>query len=86
MDAVKKKLLELEKLMQEYPLKLPLIKVAQFLGMNEEGLKAALTRGNVPFGFGYQKTDGGYRVFVIPSVPFYLWYTHTPGQMVLVND
>lgn len=86
MEAIKNKLRELEALMNEYPLKLPLVKVAEFLGMNEDGLKAALVRGNVPFGFGYQKADNGYRVFVIPSVPFYCWYTNTTGQMLLATD
>jgi hypothetical protein len=76
------KLKELEDLVNKYPHKLPLSEVAKFLDMNEEGLKAALMRGNVPFGFAYQKTDGAYRVFVIPSVTFYLWYTNTTPQMI----
>ncbi len=86
MEIVINKLKELESLMQQYPLKMPLAVVAKFLGMNDEGLKAGLTRGNIPFGFAYQKDDGGYRVIVIPSVKFYLWYTNTTGQMILAND
>lgn len=85
MNSVFKKLDELDRLVETYPQKIPLSEVAKFLDMNEEGLKAALMRGNVPFGFGYQKTDGAYRVFVIPSVTFYLWYTNCNAQMILKN-
>lgn len=83
MNEIKKKLEELEELVVKYPTKMPLKVVANFLDMNEEGLKAALTRGNVPFGFGYQKNDEGYRVLIIPTVTFYLWYTNCNAQMVL---
>lgn len=86
MDSVKKKLEDLEKLAEKYPSKLPLREVAEFLEMNEEGLKAALMRQNTPFGFAYQKEDGGYRVFVIPTVPFYLWYTNTNGRQIMSGD
>lgn len=86
MEIIKKQLTKLLDLVEKYPVKMPLSVVAEFLEMNEEGLKAGLMRGNVPFGFGYQKDDGGYRVFVIPSVPFYLWYTNTTGQMLLATD
>ena len=83
MDAVREQLKKLEELTQKYPTKLPLKVVAEFLEMNQEGLKAALARGNAPFGFAYQKADEGYRVMVIPTVTFYLWYTNTNAQMVL---
>lgn len=86
MEAIKEKLTELEELVAKYPTKLPLRAVAEFLEMNEEGLKAALMRGNAPFGFAYQKEDGGYRVIVIPTVKFYLWYTNTSAQMVMAAD
>lgn len=83
MDLIRQKLEELEALAEKHPSRLPLRAVADFLDMNEEGLKAALMRGNAPFGFAYQKEDGGYRVIVIPTVTFYLWYTNTNGRMVL---
>ena len=83
MKQIKERLMLLEALVERYPIKIPLREVAEFLDMNEEGLKAALMRGNAPFGFAYQKMDGAYRVIVIPTVTFYLWYTHTTAQMVL---
>ena len=86
MEFIKKKIKELECLAEQYPTKLPLKAVAEFLGMNEAGLKAALMRHNTPFGFGYQKDDGGNRVFIIPTVTFYLWFTNTPGRMVFSEE
>lgn len=86
LESLKKKLAELEALVEKHPTKIPLAAAAEFLDMNEEGLKAALCRGNTPFGFAYQKTDGGYRVPVIPTVTFALWYTNTNGMMVLAPD
>lgn len=86
MEIIKKQLTKLLDLVEKHPVKMPLSVVADFLGMNEEGLKAGLMRGNIPFGFAYQKEDGGYRVIVIPTVKFYLWYTNTTGQMLLATD
>jgi hypothetical protein len=86
MNAIVNKLKELEALVSKYPQKIPLSETAKFLDMNEEGLKAALMRGNAPFGFAYQKNDGAYRVCVIPTVTFYLWYTNCNAQMVLQTE
>ena len=86
MLKILEKLKELEDLVNKYPHKLPLSEVAKFIDMNEEGLKAALMRGNAPFGFAYQKSDGAYRVAVIPTVTFYLWYTNCNAQMILRPD
>ena len=86
MEIIKKQLTKLLDLVEKYPVKMPLSVVAEFLGMNEAGLKAGLMRGNIPFGFAYQKDDGGYRVNVIPTVKFYLGYTNTTGQMLLATD
>ena len=83
MEIIRQQLERLEDLVKQYPRKIPLSVAAGFLDMNEEGLKAALMRGNAPFGFAYQKTDGAYRVMVIPTVTFYLWYTNCHAQMIL---
>ncbi len=83
MEEVRKQLEKLEELVKKHPIKLPLQAVAEFLGVNEDGLRAALMRHNTPFGFAYQKENGGYRVMVIPTATFYLWYTNTTAQMFL---
>lgn len=85
MEKIQEQLKKLEQLVTEHPVKIPLRAVADFLDMNEEGLKAALMRGNAPFGFAYQKADGAYRVIVIPTVTFYLWYTNCNARMVMAN-
>ena len=86
MNDILKKLKELDDLVEKHPEKIPLSEAAKFLDMNEEGLKAALMRGNAPFGFAYQKTDGAYRVAIIPTVTFYLWYTNCNAQMIMRGD
>jgi hypothetical protein len=86
METILKKLNELNVLVEKNPEKIPLSEAARFLDMNEEGLKAALMRGNAPFGFAYQKTDGAYRVAIIPTVTFYLWYTNCNAQMIMRGD
>lgn len=75
MTIVDNKISHLQRLVATYPDNLPIKVAADFLNMNEEGLKAALMSGNAPFGFGYQKHEGGNRVFVIPAAKFYIWYT-----------
>ena len=86
MDAIKDRLKELEALVKEHPRVLPVSEVAKFLGVNREGLMAALMRQNVPFGFAYQKGDGSYRVPVIPTAKFYLWYTNQTGADILAIE
>lgn len=86
MEAIKNQIKKVEEACEKYPLRLPTKIVAELLGMKEEGLKSALTRGNAPFGFGYQLQDGGNRVMVIPTTKFYLWFTNTNAQMVMQGD
>lgn len=76
----------LENLIEKHPLKIPLSAAADFLGMNTDGLMAALMRGNTPFGFAYQKQDGGNRVAVIPTATFYMWFTNINGMCVRTHD
>lgn len=82
-QAIKDQLTALNALIEKHPKRLPLRAVADVLGMGDDALRAALMRKNVPFGFGYQLDDDGYRVLVIPTVTFYLWYTNTTAQMAL---
>ena len=82
MDAIEKKLAELDALCEKHPQTIPLADAAEFIGMNAEGLRSALMHGSVPFGFGYQKSEGAYRVFVIPTVTFYLWFTNTSAAAI----
>jgi hypothetical protein len=80
--CIKERLIELNDLVERNPFKIPLNEAAEFLDMNAEGLRVALINGTAPFGFGYRKDKDGYRTLVIPTVPFYLWYTGTPASAV----
>ena len=86
MEAIKERLARLSEIVREHPVKLPLRVAAEFLGMNEEALKSALMRGNAPFGFAYQLKDGGYRVPIIPTTLFYLWFTNTTGREIMAAE
>ena len=86
LSIIKDKLKKLDELVEKYPTKVPVQEVADFLDINLTGLRSALARNNTPFGFAYQKEDGGYRVMVIPTVTFYLWFTNTRAQMVFKGD
>lgn len=85
-NIVTERLSALDALAEQYPHKIPLTVAADFLDMNADGLMAALIRGNTPFGFAYQKNDGGNRVAVIPTATFYLWYTNTSGMCVRSHE
>ena len=86
MESVREMLARLSEIVKEHPVKIPLRVAADFLGMNEEALKSALMRGNAPFGFAYQLKDGGYRVPIIPTTLFYLWYTNTTGREIMAAE
>ena len=83
---IQKHLDALNALVEKYPTKIPLTAAAEFLDVNTDGLMAALMRGNTPFGFAYQKQDGGYRVAVIPTATFYLWFNNVSGTCVMSQE
>lgn len=85
-NVITERIVALEKLIEKYPLKIPVSAAADFLDMNTDGLMSALIRGNVPFGFAYQKQDGGNRVAVIPTATFYMWFTNINGMCVRTHD
>lgn len=75
---IENKLCQLNDLVKEYPEDIPPKKAAEFLGMDVTCLRESLSQGRCPFGFGWQKNSDGNRAFKIPTVTFYLWYTHLP--------
>ncbi len=66
---------KLNALVKEYPIYIPLPKVATFLGADAEGLRNSIEKGQCPFGIGWKKSNFGNKAFKIPTVTFYLWYT-----------
>ena len=72
---IKNKLEELNQLVEENPISIPLTKTAAFLGMDADSLRASIEHGGCPFGLGWQKDIRGNRAFKLPTATFYLWYT-----------
>lgn len=78
-QPIELKLTELNQLVHENPLYIPLPQIATFLGANAEGLRNCIEKGQCPFGLAWQKDIRGNKAFKIPTVPFYLWYTQGVG-------
>ncbi|KAF5039121.1 hypothetical protein DSECCO2_547330 [anaerobic digester metagenome] len=70
---------ELTALVEENPRYIPPEKAAKFLGMNSEGLRCSMEKGQCPFGFAWQKDPRGYKGFKIPTVTFYFWVMNMKG-------
>lgn len=66
---------KLVELCEEYPLKIPLEKAAEFLSMDKEGLRSSIERGHCQFGLCVQKSIHGNRAFTINTIAFYNWVT-----------
>ena len=62
-------------LCEEYPLKIPLEKAAEFLNMDKEGLRSSIEQGRCQFGLCVQKSIYGNRAFTINTLAFYSWVT-----------
>ncbi len=69
------KLCELEKLVEENPITIPLNLCAEFLGMAADSLRRSIELGKCPFAIGWTSPGGSYRGSKIPTVTFWLWYT-----------
>lgn len=76
---VEDKLSQLYKLVEEYPVSIPIPKLAEFLGADDEGIRNSIDKGQCPFALGWQKSLKGNRAYKVPTVPFYLWYTQGVG-------
>ena len=76
---VSAKLEELTALCEKYPLKIPLLECAKFMGIDKDSLRACLERGSCPFGIGWIQKNANNRAFFIPTTTFWLWYTQGVG-------
>lgn len=72
---VAEKLDEVNSLIEENPVYIPIPVLAKFLEVGPDGLWASIEHGQCPFGIPWQKSGRGNRAFKVPTVPFYLWYT-----------
>ena len=76
---IKTRLDELTHLCEEHPQYIPIKVAARFIGANEAGLREMIFKGQCPFGIAWQKDLHGNRVFKIPTIKFYLWFTNNAG-------
>lgn len=64
---------ELEKIIDEYPICVPVSVVAAYLKMSPQCLRASMDQNRCPFGFGWKLGDrNGYK---IPTVSLVSWLT-----------
>ncbi|HAN20407.1 MAG: hypothetical protein A2Y15_08620 [Clostridiales bacterium GWF2_36_10] len=78
-QEIKDRLSELNNLVKEHPQYIPVTVAAKFIGANREGLREMIFKGQCPFGIAWQKDIKGNRVFKIPTIKFYMWFTNNAG-------
>jgi hypothetical protein len=66
---------QLNALVEENPLRIPVKKAAEFMGMNESTLREMIDEGRCTFALGMQKSKHRNRYSVIPTYNFYMWQT-----------
>lgn len=77
--VITNKIMELNKIVEENPVYIPLEVCAEFLKVKPNGLRAYLDNAPHPFGISWQQMGKLNRAFKIPTVKFYLWYTNGEG-------
>lgn len=66
---------ELKALCEKYPVSIPIREAAKFLGMSDDGLRAACLQGRCPFGFGWTSEGAERSGFKLPTMAFISWMT-----------
>lgn len=66
---------DLNALVEENPIRIPVKKAAQFIGIHEDTLREMIDEGRCPFALGMQKSKYRNRYTVIPTYNFYMWQT-----------
>ena len=78
-QEIKDRISELNELIKKHPQYIPVTEAAKFIGANKEGLREMIFKGQCPFGIAWQKDVRGNRVFKIPTLKFYMWFTNNAG-------
>ncbi len=71
--TIQERIHQLNKLIEEYPSKIPTVKVAKFLGMDIDCLRRGIEQGKIPFALGCDNDTYGNRYTYVSSLTFYLW-------------
>lgn len=72
-SILKSRLDELEQLVEQYPLYIPVLAAAELLHIKPEALRASIEQGRCPFGFCWKL--GGRTAYKVPTVTFVNWFT-----------
>lgn len=67
---------KLVELCERNPVNIKLEEVAEFLGMDKEGLRSSIDQGRCPFGLCVQKHKYANRAFKISTYVFFNWATN----------
>ena len=68
---------KIDALIEQYPLRLPIPVIAEFLKMNLGSVRAAVECG--AFGFAWRKSGKLNKAYCIPTVQFVRWYLNISG-------
>ena len=74
--ALKDRMDELARLVEKYPLSIPVLAAADLLHVSPEALRASIDQGRCPFGFCW--CLGERKAYKIPTVTFCSWYVSHP--------
>ena len=72
-EIIQLRIMELDKLIEQYPYKIPTVKAAEFLKMDVECFRKAVEQGKLPFALGCDNSNYGNRYSYVSSLTFYLW-------------
>ena len=71
--VIQKRIEDLNRLVEEHPIKIPTVKAAKILGMYIECFRRAIEQGKIPFALGCDNDTYGNRYSYVSSLTFYLW-------------
>lgn len=71
-SILESRLSELEHLVEQYPLYIPVLAAAELLHLKPEALRASIEQGRCPFGFCWKLGDR--MAYKVPTVTFVNWF------------
>ena len=73
-SILESRLSELEQLVEQYPMYVPVLAAAELLHLKPEDLRASIEQGRCPFGFCWKLGDR--MAYKLPTLAFVAWITH----------
>ena len=82
-DIIKNRLVELYKLISLYPISIPVLRCAAFMGISDEGLRQAVKLHQIPGAMAWQKPARESCGYSIQALPFFSWETNNRYDTLL---